>query len=205
MYICQCYSLTLTQLPLPPLCPQVHSLHLHLYSCPVTRFISTVYNSFSNGCIANCFEVKKMRGSWGWDFPVLYGLFLLQNDLEWTIWLLPEVSLALSHFQGFRTPGSISSLDDPSNICVSPATSGILTGIMAQGSTTLENWSLQPLMLDQDGCQTWNYTVKEIPFNEIMWMFGRSWDWKSSNFHYFNAWREMRTEVLSIFKYLDTL
>ena len=25
------------------LCPQVHSLHLHLYSCPVNRFISTIF------------------------------------------------------------------------------------------------------------------------------------------------------------------
>ena len=42
-YICQCYSLTSSQLPLPPLCPQVCSLCLRLYSCPATRFISTVF------------------------------------------------------------------------------------------------------------------------------------------------------------------
>ena len=28
--------------PCPP-CPQVRSLHLHLYSCPATRFLSTVF------------------------------------------------------------------------------------------------------------------------------------------------------------------
>ena len=29
--------------PSPSLCPQVHTLRLHLYSCPVTRFISTIF------------------------------------------------------------------------------------------------------------------------------------------------------------------
>ena len=31
-------------LPLPPPCPQVHSLHLCLYSCPPTRFISILFS-----------------------------------------------------------------------------------------------------------------------------------------------------------------
>ena len=43
VYKCQCYSLTLSQLPPLPPCPQVHSLRLHLYCCPATRFISTVF------------------------------------------------------------------------------------------------------------------------------------------------------------------
>ena len=43
VYICQCYSLALSQLPLPPLCPQVCSLCLRLYSCHATRFISTFF------------------------------------------------------------------------------------------------------------------------------------------------------------------
>ena len=29
--------------PSPSLCPQVHSLHLHLYSCPAPRFIRTIF------------------------------------------------------------------------------------------------------------------------------------------------------------------
>ena len=29
--------------PFPPLCPQVHSVRLHLYSCPADRFISTIF------------------------------------------------------------------------------------------------------------------------------------------------------------------
>ena len=33
-YICQCYSCNSSHHLLPPLCPQAHSLHLHLYSCP---------------------------------------------------------------------------------------------------------------------------------------------------------------------------
>ena len=43
VYICQCYSLTTSQAPLPPLCPQVHSQRLHLYYCPTTRFLSTIF------------------------------------------------------------------------------------------------------------------------------------------------------------------
>ena len=29
--------------PSPSLCPQVHSLHLHLYSCPAPRFFRTIF------------------------------------------------------------------------------------------------------------------------------------------------------------------
>ena len=29
--------------PFPPLCPQVHSIRSHLYSCPEDRFISTIF------------------------------------------------------------------------------------------------------------------------------------------------------------------
>ena len=29
--------------PSPSLCPQVHSLHLHIYSCPAPRFIGTIF------------------------------------------------------------------------------------------------------------------------------------------------------------------
>ena len=41
--IYQCYSLSLPHPLLPQLCPQVHSLQLHLYSCPANRFISTIF------------------------------------------------------------------------------------------------------------------------------------------------------------------
>jgi len=43
VYICQCYSLNLSHPLFPSLCPQVHSIHLHLYSCPANRFISTIF------------------------------------------------------------------------------------------------------------------------------------------------------------------
>ena len=42
VYICQCCSLNSSQPLLPPLCLQVHFLHLQLYSCHANRFISTV-------------------------------------------------------------------------------------------------------------------------------------------------------------------
>ena len=42
--VCQCYSLRLSYPLLPPLCPQVPSLYLHLYYCPanIKKFISTI-------------------------------------------------------------------------------------------------------------------------------------------------------------------
>ena len=43
VYICQCYSLSSPHPLLPHLCQQVFSLCLHLYSCPETRFISTIF------------------------------------------------------------------------------------------------------------------------------------------------------------------
>ena len=41
--ICQCYFLNLSHLLLPTLCPQVLSLHLHLYSCPENRLMGTIF------------------------------------------------------------------------------------------------------------------------------------------------------------------
>ena len=43
VYICQCYSLTSSQLPLHPQCPQVCSLCLRLYSCPAPRFFRSFF------------------------------------------------------------------------------------------------------------------------------------------------------------------
>ena len=37
------YFLNLPQPFLPPLCPQVHSLHLRLYSCPTNKLICTIF------------------------------------------------------------------------------------------------------------------------------------------------------------------
>ena len=42
VYICRCYS-HFAQLRPPTPCHQVHSLRLPLYSCPATRFISTIF------------------------------------------------------------------------------------------------------------------------------------------------------------------
>ena len=42
VYICKCYFLSSTHSPLPPLCPQVCSPWLHLYSCPSNRFCRVV-------------------------------------------------------------------------------------------------------------------------------------------------------------------
>jgi len=41
-WVFQCYSLNLFHPLLLPLCPKIHPLRLHLYSCPANRFIGTV-------------------------------------------------------------------------------------------------------------------------------------------------------------------
>ena len=41
VYICQCYSLNLSPPFLPPLCPHVHSQHLHLISIPALQIGSS--------------------------------------------------------------------------------------------------------------------------------------------------------------------
>ena len=44
-WYCKCFSATLnlSHPPLPPLCPQVSSLGLHLYSYPANRFTGTIF------------------------------------------------------------------------------------------------------------------------------------------------------------------
>ena len=42
-YICQYCPLNSSHSLLPQLCPQFHSLNLHLYSCAANRFISTIF------------------------------------------------------------------------------------------------------------------------------------------------------------------
>ena len=43
MYLFQCFSFNPLHPLHPPLCPQVHSLCLHLYSCPANTFISNIF------------------------------------------------------------------------------------------------------------------------------------------------------------------
>ena len=47
--VCQGYSLHLSYPLLPPPCPQVPPVYLHLYYCPanINRFISTIFLDFS--------------------------------------------------------------------------------------------------------------------------------------------------------------
>ena len=46
VYVCQCYFLNSSYAPLPPLCPQFHSLWMCLCSCPTNRFLSTIFSIF---------------------------------------------------------------------------------------------------------------------------------------------------------------
>ena len=43
IYLFHCYSFKQSHLLSPPLCPKIRSLCLHLYCCPVDRFISTIF------------------------------------------------------------------------------------------------------------------------------------------------------------------
>ena len=43
VYICPCHSHFVPAYPSPSPCPQVHSLHLCLYSCPAPRFFRTIF------------------------------------------------------------------------------------------------------------------------------------------------------------------
>ena len=61
--ICQCHSLNLSHPLLPPLCPQVHSLCLHLPIFPVNRFIRTVF--------LDCLNVVAFRFRAWWDKTIV--------------------------------------------------------------------------------------------------------------------------------------
>ena len=50
VYIWWCYFLHLFHSPPPLLCPQVHSLHLHLHSFPENRFINSIFLDFIHMC-----------------------------------------------------------------------------------------------------------------------------------------------------------
>ena len=50
VYIWRCYFLHLFHSPPPLLCPQVHSLHLHLHSFPGNRFINSIFLDFIHMC-----------------------------------------------------------------------------------------------------------------------------------------------------------
>ena len=47
VYICLSPSPSLSHSPLPSLCPYIRSLCLHLYSCPTSRFICTIFLGFT--------------------------------------------------------------------------------------------------------------------------------------------------------------
>ena len=51
IYVYQCYSLNLSLPVLPWMCPQVHSLHLHLYFYPANRSIRRVFLNYMYMCV----------------------------------------------------------------------------------------------------------------------------------------------------------
>ena len=81
VYICWCHSHLAPASP-SPLCPQVHSLCLHLYSCPATRFISVIF--FLR------FHI----------YALAYGICFSLSDLLHSAWqtLGPSTSLQITQF-----------------------------------------------------------------------------------------------------------
>ena len=51
MHVYQCFSLNSSLPLLPRMCPQVHSLHLHLYFYPANRPIRTVFLNYTYICV----------------------------------------------------------------------------------------------------------------------------------------------------------
>ena len=74
----QCYSLSLSQSLLHPLCPQVCSLPLHLYFCTVNRFISTISLEFTYISISS---VQSLSRFWLFAAP---GIAACQASLSIT-------------------------------------------------------------------------------------------------------------------------
>ena len=78
--------------PSPSPCPQVHSLHLCLYSCPALRFFKTIFNFFR-------FHICVLA----------YGICFSLSDLLHSVWqtLGPSTSLQLTQFCFFLWLSSI--------------------------------------------------------------------------------------------------
>ena len=65
VYMSMSLSHFITAYPTPFPCPQVHSLHLRLYSCPAPRFIRTIYFRFHIHVLAYgiCFSLSDLLHS----------------------------------------------------------------------------------------------------------------------------------------------
>ena len=97
-YISPCHSLNLSHPLLLPLCPEVHALYLHLYSCPTNRLICSIFWTSQVALVvknlpANAGDVRdegSILGSWrsprGWNGnPLQYSC--LENPMDRGAWL----------------------------------------------------------------------------------------------------------------------
>ena len=85
MFMFQCYSLNLFHSLFLPLCPQVQSLQLHLYSCPANSFISTIFlDSISS--VQSPSRVWLFAAPWTAGFPVHHQLLEFpQTHIHWVV------------------------------------------------------------------------------------------------------------------------
>ena len=103
VYMCMLLSHFVPVYTSPSLCPQVHSLHLHLYSCPAPRFFRTIFLFFR-------FHI----------YVLAYGICFSLSDLLHSAWqtLGPSTSLQITQFHFFLRLSSI-----PLYICVTSSLS----------------------------------------------------------------------------------
>ena len=83
MHICQSQSPSSSLPPLPPLCPHVGALHLHIYSCPPDRLISTIFLDSI--------------------YMHYYMIFVFLSDLLHSVWQIlgPSISLEMIQMYSF--------------------------------------------------------------------------------------------------------
>ena len=102
--VCQGYSLHLSYPLLPPPCPQVPPVYLHLYYCPanINRFISTIFLDFSLCIYGNMIFYMIFLFFW----LILYDRFWVhphhlysfsREQPSWMVWLYSWALIGCQH------------------------------------------------------------------------------------------------------------
>ena len=88
VYMSMPFSHFVPAYPSPSPCPQVHSLHLRLYSCPAPRFFRTIFLCF-------CYRVH--------IYVLAYGIRFSLSDLLHSVWQTvgSSTSLQITQFHFF--------------------------------------------------------------------------------------------------------
>ena len=84
--------------PSPSLCPQVHSLRLHIYSCPLPTNSSIIVCVFECVCVYLCNLFWKIR-TWNGLGEELWSWMILNNNSYHlsSVFCTPDIILCISH------------------------------------------------------------------------------------------------------------